>query len=57
MNLWETILFAFGGPAVLLVLLGVLGKSFLDKLIARDGAMFAAQLQSRYTSEVERIRS
>jgi hypothetical protein len=47
MEAWQAILIAFGGNAGLLAVLGLLGKSFLDKLIVRDTKEFETDLKSK----------
>lgn len=57
MEIWQTILLSFGGNAVLLVILGVLGKSLLEKLLARDTLKIEAALKAEYANEFEKLRS
>ena len=57
MDAWQTILLAIGGNATLLAVLGVLGKSLLDKVIARDMKQFEADLKAKADSAIERLRS
>lgn len=57
MEAWQTILLAFGGNAALLAVLGLLGKSLLDKLIARDTKRFETDLKAKSDSAIERLRS
>lgn len=57
MEAWQTILLAFGGNAALLAVLGVVGKSFLDKLIARDTKRFETDLKAKSDTAIERLRS
>lgn len=40
METWQTVLLAFGGNVALLAVLGLLGKSLLEKLIVRDTNRF-----------------
>ena len=56
MQAWQTILIAFGGNAALLAVLGLLGKSLLDKLIIRDTQEFQAHLTRQTQMELERLR-
>lgn len=57
MEIWQTVLFAIGGNAVLLVVLGVLGKSFLDKIIARDTKRFELDIQAKANSAIEHLKN
>lgn len=57
MEAWQTILVAFGGNAALLAVIGLLGKSLLDKLIARDTKQFETDLKAKSDTAIERLRS
>jgi len=57
MELWKSILIAFGGNAVLIAILAVLTKSFLDKLIVRDTKVFEAELKAKADAEIERLKN
>lgn len=57
MNAWETILIAFGGNAILLTVLGFLGKSLLEKIIIRDTKRFESELKAQADATVERLRN
>ena len=57
METWQTILLAFGGNAALLAVLGVLGKSFLDKLIIRDTKQFESDLRAKSDAAIEHLRN
>lgn len=57
MEAWQTILLAFGGNAALLAVLGLLGKSIFESMIARDSKRFEADLQAKSDSAIERLRS
>ena len=57
MEVWQTVLFAIGGNAVLLAVLGVLGKSLLEKIIARDTKQYEADLKVKTDSAIENLRS
>src|SRR5436190_23317203 len=46
MNLWQTILVAFGGNALLLAALALLARSLLSQMLARDLARFQAELKA-----------
>lgn len=50
MEAWQTLMLAFGGNAALLAVLGIIGKSLLEKLILRDTKLFESELQ-RKTNE------
>ena len=57
MEAWQTILLAFGGNVALLVVLGLLGKSLLDKLIVRDTKAFESDLKAKSDSAIERLKN
>lgn len=57
METWQTILLAFGGNAALLAVLGVIGKSFLDKLIVRDTKQFESDLQAKSDAAIEHLKN
>lgn len=57
MDAWQTLLLAFGGNAALLAVLGLLGKSLLEKLIVRDTRQFEADLKAKTDAEIERLRN
>lgn len=57
METWQTILLAFGGNAALLAVLGILGKSFLDKLIVRDTKQFESDLKAKSDSAIEHLKN
>lgn len=57
MEAWQTILLAFGGNAALLAVLGLLGKSLLEKLIARDTKRFESEMKAKTNAEIERLRN
>ena len=57
MEAWQTILLAFGGNAALLAVLGLLGKSILDKLIVRDTKQFEADLKAKSDAAIERLKN
>lgn len=56
MEAWQTILVAFGGNAALLAVLGLLGKSLLEKLIARDTKHFESELKAKSDAAIERLK-
>jgi|SRR3990172_5376452 len=57
MEAWQTILLAFGGNAALLAVLGLLGKSVLDKLIVRDTKQFEADLKAKSDAAIEHLKN
>ncbi|MGZ5008228.1 MAG: hypothetical protein ACXWE9_05665 [Methylobacter sp.] len=57
METWQTIFLAFGGNAALLAVLGVIGKSLLDKLIVRDTKHFEADLKAKSDSAIEHLKN
>ena len=57
MEPWQSVLVAFGGNAALLAVLGLLGKSLLDKLIARDTKAFEAELKAKSDTTIEKLKS
>ncbi|MDH5731054.1 MAG: hypothetical protein OEZ58_18885, partial [Gammaproteobacteria bacterium] len=57
MEAWETILFAFGGNAALIAVLGFLGKSLLEKLIEKDTERFKADLKAKSDSTIEQLKN
>ncbi|WP_127840967.1 hypothetical protein QZL74_36910 (plasmid) [Burkholderia gladioli pv. alliicola] len=56
MNFWQTALFAVGGNAALLAVLGWLAKSLLEKLLTKDVERFKASLASEAQSATERLK-
>ncbi len=57
MEAWKTILLAFGGNAALLAVLGLLGKSLIEKLLTRDSTRFELELKAKSDAAIERLRS
>ena len=57
MTAWESVLIAIVGNALVLAVLGVLAKSLLDKLIARDSKQFETELKATADATIERLRS
>lgn len=57
MELWTTLIFAFGGNAALIAVLAVIAKSFLDKVITRDTLTFEAHLTAKSNSTIEHLKS
>ena len=56
MNPWQSILLAFGGNAVLLLVLGWLARSFGSQLLAKDLEKFKASLASASSEASERLK-
>jgi len=57
MEIWQTLLLAFGGNALLLAVLGILGKSLLDKLIVRDTKQFESDLKAKSDATIEHLKN
>lgn len=57
METWQTILLAIGGNTAILAVLGFLGKSLLEKLVARDTKRFEADLKAKSDSAIEHLKS
>lgn len=57
METWQTVLLALGGNITLLAVLGVLGKSLLEKLIVRDTMRFETELQAKANSAIEHLKT
>lgn len=57
MNTWQTIILAFGGNAALLAVLGLLAKSFLDKIIVRDTTQFQCDLKAKSDVAIENLKN
>ena len=57
METWQTILLAIGGNAALLAVLGLLGKSLLDKLIVRDTKEFESSLKAKADAAIEHLKN
>lgn len=57
MEAWQTILLALGGNAALLAVLGLLGKSLLDKLIVRDTKQFESDLKAKSDAAIEHLKN
>lgn len=57
METWQTILLAIGGNAALLAVLGVIGKSLLDKLIVRDTKQFESDLMAKSSATIEHLKN
>jgi hypothetical protein len=56
MDIWQTILLALGGNAVMLAVLGWLAKSLVEKLLTKDIERFKASLASETQTAVERLK-
>jgi hypothetical protein len=57
MEIWQAVLFALGGNAALLAVLGFLAKSLLEKLIARDTARFQSELKATSDAAIEQLKN
>lgn len=57
MEAWQTVLLAFGGNAALLAVLGLIGKSLLEKMLARDSLRIETEIKAKSQSELEKLRS
>ena len=57
MEAWQTILLALSGNAALLAVLGLLGKSLLDKLIIRDTKQFESDLKAKSDAAIEHLKN
>jgi hypothetical protein len=56
MEIWQTILLALGGNAVLLAVLGWLSKSFVSQLLAKDIEAFKYNLKSESEAELQKLK-
>jgi hypothetical protein len=57
MGNWQTILLTFGGNAVLIAILGYMGKLIFEKILARDALKLESKINSFYNIELENIKS
>jgi hypothetical protein len=57
MEAWKTILLAFGGNAALLAVLGLFGKSLIEKILTRDSKRFELELKEKSDAAIERLRN
>lgn len=57
METWKTLVLAFGGNAALLAVLGLLAKSLLEKVIARDTKRFETDLKTKSDAAIEHLKS
>ena len=55
MDTWKTLLLAFGGNAALLAVLAFVGKSLLEKWIARDTKQFESDLQAKSDAAIAQL--
>ncbi|WP_310462815.1 hypothetical protein [Sphaerotilus sp.] len=56
METWQTILLAIGGNTAVLAVLGFLGKSLLEKLVARDTKRFESDLKAKSDAAIEHLK-
>ena len=57
MEIWKTFLFVFGGNAGLLLAIGYLVKSLLDKRIVQDTKRFEIELKAKSDAAIEHVRN
>lgn len=57
MAIWQTILLAVGGNAALLAVVGWLGKSLFETIIARDTKQFEMDLKAKADIAIETLKS
>eukprot|EP01034_Spumella_vulgaris_P002057 gene2057-2677_t len=57
MNIWQTIVTAVLGNAIVLAVLGWLGNSLLQKLMQRDTHQFEVELKAKADSAIEQLKS
>jgi len=57
METWQTILLAIGGNTALIAVLAFLGKSFVEKILARDSKRFELDLKSKADAAIEQLKS
>lgn len=57
MEIWQTILLAIGGNAVLVAVLGYLAKSLVSGLLAKDIKKFEVELQSKSSAAIVNLKS
>lgn len=57
MDVWQTILLAFGGQAALVAILAYIAKSLLDKLIVRDTKQFESDLRAKSDAAIEHLKN
>ena len=56
MEIWQTVLLALGGNAVLLAVLGWLSKSFVNQLLTKDIEVFKSRLEMKSEAEIQKIK-
>lgn len=56
MDVWQSVLFAFGGNALLLLVLGWLARSLGSQFLAKDLARFKADLAAASSSTTEHLK-
>ena len=56
MEIWETVMLALGGNAVMLAILGWLAKSFVSQLLAKDMTLFKESLKSESELAVRKLQ-
>jgi len=57
MEVWQTILLAFGGQAALVAILAYIAKSLLDKMIVRDTKRFESDLKAKSDATIECLKN
>jgi hypothetical protein len=57
MEVWQTILLAFGGQAALVAVLAYIAKSLLDKMIVRDTKQFESDLKAKSDAAIEHLKN
>lgn len=57
MELWQTLTAAVLGNAIVLAVLGWLGKSLLEKLILRDSKRFEIEIKAKADSTIEQLKN
>jgi len=57
MELWQTVTAAILGNAMVLAVLGLLGKSLLEKLIQRDSKRFEIEIKAKADIAIEQLKS
>src|SRR5947208_2204142 len=56
-SVWQQLLIAFGGNAMLLIVLGYLFRSLLSQLLTKDVEKFKAELKANADVSIERLKS
>ncbi len=57
MDVWQSVLLAIGGNAALLAVLGLLSKSLLEKVLARDSARFESEIKAKADATIEHLKT